>query len=137
VTRHFRGPWARLLPAIELFLKRARNWGADQGYIATHRRAWWSVGLRDPAPILASYMARRAPAFVRNAANVRHINIAHGIYPRQPMQPKALNALVRFLSTSVSIHDGRVYAGGLTKFEPKEMERLLVPEPRLLAQTSA
>jgi predicted RNA methylase len=126
----------RFLPAIEQFLKRARNWGADQGYIATHRRAWWSVGLRDPAPILASYMARRPPAFVRNAANVRHINIAHGLYPREPMQPKALNALVRFLSTSVSINDGRMYSGGLTKFEPKEMERLLVPEPRLLMQGS-
>ncbi len=115
--------------SVERFLKQARVMGADQGYIATHRRAWWSVGLRDPAPILASYMARRAPAFVRNSAGVRHINIAHGIYPREPMQQKTLNALVHYLRTSVSVNDGRVYAGGLTKFEPKEMERLLVPEP--------
>src|ERR1700690_968822 len=49
--------------AVEKFLKRARAMGAERGYIATHRKAWWSVGLRNPAPILASYMARRAPAF--------------------------------------------------------------------------
>ena len=36
------------------------------GYIASHRRAWWRVGLHAPAPILATYMARRPPAFVRN-----------------------------------------------------------------------
>ena len=122
----------RWRPAIEIFLKRARTMGADEGYIATHRKAWWSVGLREPAPILASYMARRAPAFVRNAAGVRHINIAHGIYPREPMHETTLNALVCYLRSAVSVHDGRMYAGGLTKFEPKEMERLLVPEPNTL-----
>lgn len=124
----------RLLPTIEAFLKRARAMGADQGYIASHRKAWWSVALRDPAPILASYMARRAPAFVYNAANARHINIAHGIYPRQYLPQKSLNALVQYLRTSVSMNQGRMYAGGLAKFEPKEMERLLVPEPALLGK---
>jgi hypothetical protein len=122
----------RWRPAVEKFLKRAQAVGAHTGYIATHRKAWWSVGLRDPAPILASYMARRAPAFVRNVAAVRHINIAHGIYPREPMPQKTMNALVRYLRSAVSVHDGRVYSGGLTKFEPKEMERLLVPEPSTL-----
>ena len=122
----------RLLLKVEQFLRRVRAIGADQGYIAVHRKAWWSVGLREPAPILASYMARRAPAFVRNAANVRHINIAHGIYPRDPMRQETLIALVQYLRTSVSKDQGRMYAGGLAKFEPKEMERLLVPKPDVL-----
>ncbi len=29
--------------------------------------------------------------------------------------------------------DGRTYAGGLTKFEPREMERLCIPDPFLPA----
>ena len=118
--------------AVQTFLRRAREAGVDRGYIATHRRAWWSVGLYAPAPILATYMARRAPAFVRNLVGARHINIAHGLYPRTPLAPAQLDALARHLSSSVSQADGRTYAGGLTKFEPREMERLHVPLPDAL-----
>jgi adenine-specific DNA-methyltransferase len=32
----------------------------------------------------------------------------------------------------VTVDGGRTYAGGLTKFEPREMERVLVPGPELL-----
>ncbi len=78
-------------------------------------------------------MARRPPAFVRNLAGARHINIAHGLYPREPMTGDCLDVLARHLSSSVSTDDGRTYAGGLTKFEPREMERLLVPTPAALA----
>jgi adenine-specific DNA-methyltransferase len=121
--------------AVDLFLKRAKNLGGDSGYIAQNRRAWWSVGLRQPAPILATYMARRPPAFVLNLADARHINIAHGLYPRDPLTPFLLDRLASFLSKAVSMKDGRTYAGGLTKFEPREMERILVPGPELLRET--
>jgi hypothetical protein len=117
---------------IEKFLAFARSNGADQTYVASNRRAWWSVGLRQPAPIIATYMARRPPAFVRNLAAVRHINIAHGLYPIQPLSEAVLDALAKYLNHGTSLADGRTYAGGLTKFEPREMERLLVPEPDLL-----
>jgi methylase of polypeptide subunit release factors len=118
--------------AINRFLDEARRLGVDRGYIAANRRAWWSVGLRAPAPILATYMARRPPAFVRNRAEARHINIAHGLYPREPLSDRVLDRLIAFLSTQTSTDDGRTYAGGLTKFEPREMERLMVPGKELL-----
>jgi len=117
---------------IEKFLKFARSQGADHGFIASHRKAWWSVGLREPAPILATYMARRPPVFIRNLADARHINIAHGLYPREPLGEPTLRALALFLSRHTRLAEGRSYAGGLTKFEPKEMERLKVPSPDLL-----
>ncbi len=118
---------------IDRFLTKARSLGAHLGYVACNRKAWWAVGLRQPAPILATYMARRPPAFVRNRAEARHINIAHGIYPREPMREALLANLVRHLSRSVCMTQGRTYAGGLTKFEPREMERLWVPGLDLLA----
>lgn len=117
---------------INKFLKYARAHGADTGFIASHRKAWWSVGLRQAAPILATYMARRPPKFVRNLVDARHINIAHGLYPRTEMSNEQLSILATYLSGNVSLHDGRTYAGGLTKFEPREMERLLVPHPDLM-----
>lgn len=122
--------------AVDRFLKIAREKGANKGYVASHRKAWWAVGLRSPAPIISTYMARRAPAFVLNKADARHINIAHGLYPRDPMTEKARISLVRFLQTNISQRSGRTYAGGLTKFEPREMERLIVPSPAMLAAGS-
>ncbi|SDX57729.1 hypothetical protein SAMN05660209_00750 [Geodermatophilus africanus] len=118
--------------AVEVFIKKAKQAGADKGYIASHRRAWWSVGLKGPAPILATYMARQAPAFVINAVDARHINIAHGLYPRQELDAHVLSRLAAALRTGVMLSQGRVYAGGLTKFEPKEMERLMVPDLSML-----
>lgn len=47
--------------SVVRYLQYARAMGADRGYIASHRKAWWSVGLRASAPILATYMARRPP----------------------------------------------------------------------------
>jgi adenine-specific DNA-methyltransferase len=47
------------------------------------------VRLRPPAPILATYMARRPPAFVHNLAGARHVNIDHGLYPRTAAAPGA------------------------------------------------
>jgi hypothetical protein len=78
-------------------------------------------------------MARRPPAFVINKADARHINIAHGLYPRGPMSAQAQMTLVRFMQSNISQRSGRTYAGGLTKFEPREMERLIVPGPAMLS----
>jgi len=122
---------------IRSYLRFAKQKGADCGYVATHRRAWWSVGLKAPAPILATYMARRAPAFVRNLINARHINIAHGLYPIEELKENILDRLAQFLSYGVSKTQGRTYAGGLTKFEPREMERLPVPNLDLLRENIA
>jgi len=118
--------------AVERFLKWAKAQGADDSYIAKHRRAWWAVGLKAPAPILSTYMARRAPAFVRNLCDARHINVAHGLYPRQTLTDSTLVNLATWLRTNVITEDGRTYAGGLTKFEPKELERVLVPSLEVL-----
>ena len=120
--------------SVERFLAKARRKRVHQGYLARHRRAWWAVGLPAPAPILATYMARRAPVFSRNPLGARHINIAHGLYPREALSEAQLAGLVDHLCGNVRMSDGRTYAGGLTKFEPREMQRLLVPEPQLLGE---
>ncbi len=117
---------------VDNFLRIAKRRKVDEGYIAATRKAWWSVGLRDAAPLLATYMARRPPAFVRNEADARHINIAHGLYPREELGDLVLDNLGAYLRTAVSMDSGRTYAGGLTKFEPREMERIVVPTVEML-----
>lgn len=112
---------------INAFLTWAKAHGADQSYTAQHRKAWWAVGLKAPAPILCTYMGRRPPQFTLNTCNARHINVAHGLYPREPLAPDGLISLVDWLNKNINTSSGRTYAGGLTKFEPKEIERLHIP----------
>jgi hypothetical protein len=111
--------------AAERFLAWARSREADRGYLARHRRPWWAIPFRAPAPILCTYMARRPPAFVRNPCGARHLNIAHGIYPREELPPAALDALAGWLAGHAA--GGRCYAGSLRKFEPRDVERMAVP----------
>ena len=115
------------LRAVRKFLAWARTLGAHETYTARHRRAWWSVGLLEPAPVLCTYMARQAPAFVRNLIKARHLNIAHGLHPVEPLSEDVLADILAYLRCHIGISGGRVYAGGLVKFEPKELERTLVP----------
>ena len=122
---------------IGRFLRAAEIRGVRAGYIARNRNPWWSVGLRPPAPILATYMARRPPAFVLNRAGARNVNIAHGIYPRESMSVAALDALAASLRNAAPSAVGRTYAGGLLKFEPSEMARICVPGPAMLREMAA
>lgn len=122
---------------VDRFLEWARSQGAADSYTARARKSWWSVGLRQSASILCTYMGRRPPAFVFNQIMAPHINIAHGLYPRQPMSDELLQRYAQFLSRNVSVKQGRTYAGGLVKFEPKELENIYIPRPENLHAKSA
>ncbi len=113
--------------AVTAFLDWARSQGAHHSYLARHRRPWHALALPLPAPILCSYMARRPPVFVRNHTAARHLNICHGLYPRQPLSAQTLDRIAAWLNRSTGTIGGRVYAGGLVKFEPREVERLPLP----------
>ena len=121
---------------VDAFLDWARAHGADKTYIAEHRAPWWRVRLRDPAPIVVTYMGRRAPVFARNLAGARLINVAHGLYPREDhsIDDEYFRDLVAWLNVNVKQESGRVYAGGLTKFEPSEVMRLYIPDQRTIAE---
>lgn len=118
---------------IDRFLREARARGAHVGYVAQNRKSWWAVTLREPAPIISTYMSRRPPAFALNLAEARLLNIAHGLYPREMLSDLALRTLRNYLATGVLSSEGRTYAGGLVKFEPRELERVMVPGPEMLA----
>ena len=68
-----------------------------------------------------------------NEVSARHLNIAHGLYPRETLSNSELASLVQWLRQGASVHGGTVYSGGLIKFEPREMERIMVPLLSLLS----
>lgn len=121
-------------PDLDSYLRRGEE-ALDEGtpiaqrYVPSHRNPWWQLGTPAPPPIVASYMARQAPFFALNPDGLAIINIAHGIYPRQELTATQLAALVAALNEARDSYrgSGRTYHGGLEKFEPREMEALLVP----------
>jgi hypothetical protein len=115
------------LKDVRKYLNWAKSLGAEDSYVAQQRRSWWAVELHTPARVLVTYMARRAPAFVLNTAKARNLNIAHGLYPRNHLSERQLAAILTWLRRHVGLDGGRVYAGGLVKFEPKELERISIP----------
>lgn len=119
-------------PAVKRFIAWAAAQGANESYVARQRRAWWAIPFHEPAPIVCTYMARRPPAFVRNRCGARLLNIAHGIYPRQTLTETEMSSLLTYLRSRVVVADGRTYAGGLTKFEPRELERIRIPGLEML-----
>ena len=89
------------------------------------------VDMRKPPAAFVSYMGRRPPVFRANPHGVSFLNIAHGLYPRGPMAPDRLRAILTHLNEHTVLGQGRIYGGGLAKFEPSDVARLRLP-PQLL-----
>lgn len=113
--------------AVLEFLDWARSEDADKGFVARNRKPWWKVNMTSIPQVVVTYMGRRPPVFAINTAGASLINVAHGLYPKVALGADALEWLVTWLNTNVRQDSGRVYAGGLTKFEPSEVMRLQVP----------
>lgn len=115
--------------ALTDYLNFGAREGFDHGYITSRRRPWWYLGRLPKPTIVATYMTRTGPVFILNECRLPILNVAHGIYPHRPMTDSELSSLVDLLNREAPrfIGSGRTYHGGLEKFEPREMERLLIP----------
>lgn len=115
--------------AVERYLKRGMDEDLPARYLCRNRRPWWWLGELRAPPIIATYMARRPPAFALNPDGMLILNIAHGLYPREGVAVPCLRKLVQVLNETAAdfAGNGRRYHGGLEKFEPREMEDLLIP----------
>jgi len=126
----------RAYPALDRYLRlgERQHPGDDvalaKRYVPRHRSPWWHLGKIPAPPIVASYMARRAPAFALNPDRLALLNIGHGVWPIGELSDDELAALVSHLNAiSAGFRGGgRTYHGGLEKFEPREMENLLIPD---------
>ncbi len=114
-------------PCVDAFLSRARAQGAADAYVARQRRAWHALDLRLAPAAMVSYMGRRPPAFRLNPHGASFLNIAHGLYPRQALAAAQLRALIEHLNQCTDMRAGRMYGGGMAKFEPSDIARLRVP----------
>lgn len=119
---------------LRRYLEAGEKRGVTQAYLAAHRKPWWYLNSKAP-PIVSTYMARQPPAFALNPDGLRIVNVVHGLFPKVTLSEAQAKGLVNYLNSQRPhfAGRGRVYHGGLEKFEPSEMEDLPVPPPDQLA----
>jgi hypothetical protein len=110
--------------------------GVNDAFKCRVRTPWWRVPLVQPADLFLTYMNADTPRLSTNTARVHHLNSVHGLYlqadlvadGRAYLPLLALNTVTALGAEIV----GRSYGGGMLKVEPREADRLPVPDPVLL-----
>ncbi|MCG8406885.1 MAG: BREX-1 system adenine-specific DNA-methyltransferase PglX [Phycisphaerales bacterium] len=127
---HLLQPRPRITAAVKRYLEEGRRLGVHKRYLPSHRPVWYRPEQRKAAPILVSVFAREAFRFVVNRAGILSLTAYHAIYLHAPGRDR-VNALFDYLISHEAQnelrHHQRIYADGLLKLEPRDVEALSIP----------
>ncbi|HWP44613.1 MAG TPA: N-6 DNA methylase [Blastocatellia bacterium] len=105
--------------------------GINSRYLPSHRDTWFLPERQTPAPIWVTVFSRRRARFIWNKAGVYHLTTFHGIYPNHLGQAFFAPLLVYLWSDTcqraMQEHQ-RQYGNGLKKYEPRDIEKIPVPD---------
>ncbi|MGQ9698700.1 MAG: HsdM family class I SAM-dependent methyltransferase [Armatimonadota bacterium] len=120
------------------YLKLGEKLGIPRRYLPSHRNPWYMPERRDPAPIWIAAFGRGRIRLVLNWAGVHNLTAFHGLYP-QGLTEAQTNALFAFLCSAhgqaALLTELRRYGRGLLKLEPRDVERVLVPDLRAVPES--
>lgn len=124
-------PGTPLRQAVRRYLEHGMAQGIHIRYLPSHRPTWYVPENREPAPILISVFARGRFRIVWNEAGVLNLTAYHGIYPRDGQRATA-RKIFQWLNSPAG-HAAlrehvRLYADGLLKLEPKDVEAITIPD---------
>lgn len=125
-------------PATWRYVGQGASQGVPSGYICRQRNPWYCCPRPAPAPFVVPYMGRTDGnfRFIWNEGGLVTANVYLNLHPLPPYaaalrDSAALQAVWRVLNAIppdvLSTH-GRVYGGGLRKFEPRELMGLPADE---------
>ncbi|MCZ6816367.1 MAG: N-6 DNA methylase [Planctomycetota bacterium] len=118
-------------PRIQKYLDHGIARQIHRRYLTRTRRLWYLTEQRRPADLLVTVFGRKRLRFVRNAARVLNLTAFHAVYMKPAYKKFVAYLLCYFHSAAAaraSAQEHRVYGDGLLKFEPKDVERLYVPD---------
>lgn len=117
--------------AGQAYLARGEAQGIPQRFLPRHRRVWHAPENRPAADLWVQVFSRGRVRFVLNAAGAANLTCFHGLYLAPAARPWRL-LLWLYLNTplcqELMRQERREYGGGLEKFEPRDIERLPVPD---------
>lgn len=118
-------------PAVQRYVDHGESQGLHQRYLTRHRKPWFAIERREPADIWVATFGRGRIRFVWNQSTALHLTAFHGLYLRPAYQRFAIHLMAYLHSDAGAAEcsrNQRVYGDGLLKFEPRDVERLRVPD---------
>lgn len=129
-------------PALFKYLQEGVSKGVTERYICKNRKLWYGQENRKPSPFLFTYIGRSTNTgnsfrFLLNNSEAIVTNSFLMVYPKDIVQAilndssnnklEILEILNRITNNSF-LKEGRVYGGGMRKFEPKELSNVAALE---------
>lgn len=120
---------------LQKYIEEGKKLGYHERYLTRNRNVWYSMEQRETAPIWIKIFNREGLQFILNESSSVHLTCFHSIYP-DFSDSKMLRFFVLFLNSNLgrtlSKMEKRLYGGGLTKLEPKDVENIFIIDPHLI-----
>lgn len=109
-------------------------------YLTRTRKPWYKIEHRNPAPIWFGVFSRGGYKVIRNFSKVLNLTCFHGFQPNLFGLPFVDHLFLYFMSSTgrkLMTLNKRVYGEQLDKFEPGDLNGVLVPNSSFFASISS
>ena len=124
-------PEENLPEAVKTYLKKGIKLNLPNRALIKQRRSWFYMEKRQIPALLFAYLGRRNTRFIKNEVGVVPLTSFLCVYPKKNDE-KFVNALWEILNHPETLKNlqlvGKSYGSGAVKVEPRNLERLPIPE---------
>jgi adenine-specific DNA-methyltransferase len=119
-------------PAVSTLIAEGEKAGYSTRYLTRQRKPWYKLETRKAPDILFGVFSRGNYKAIRNRAAIPTLTAFHGFSPKKGKE-KFVDLIWLFLSSEAGkvalAREKRLYGGKLDKFEPNDLNKVLLPSP--------
>ncbi len=116
--------------SAEEYVRHGEKLDYQNRYLTRNRNPWYSIEARTSAPIWFGVFSRNDFKVIRNKSHTLSFTCYHGFFPF-PFFESYIDKIFLFLKSEVGRnslnHNRRIYGKKLSKFEPNDLNKILVP----------
>jgi len=123
---------------IRQYLREGERLGVHRTPTCMNRKPWYSIRIPQAPDLFFTYISRGFPKFAYNKAQVHNLTNLLGVYLKSPAAPFDYHMQELAELLNVELADwinrkavGRMYKGGIIKFEPRDLEKMPVSSTAL------
>lgn len=117
--------------SVEQYLRKGEKLGINCRALVKTRKPWYKMEQREIPPFLFAYLGRRRARFIRNEAGVIPLTGFLCVYPHSQFRHKT-EEMWKILNAQETIDNlrlvGKSYGAGAIKVEPRNLEKLPIPD---------